>query len=271
MSGFWRSVFGMKNVADQRRVAEDAARVPLKDLPYVQESKQRLEALQHLCYRYHSTPYADQIKAVLEKTKRIHTYLLEKQKSNELEVFHLQYTDHFISTYAAIIQAHVGEQHKSRKATRAGAAVRKVASLLFRSDRKEVKAARQKNQEVSERALQDLTSARSTVPRLTLPQIAINTYTKITYLLADDPDNIKTREIGFTSSPEHKEFFLNYLTEHLGIHDLSYVGNALLYLPSGNQANMPEMTPIIHWNDTLYAVCLTHFRLYPVSRNARGI
>ncbi|MHA6247943.1 hypothetical protein ACXYMU_08420 [Pontibacter sp. CAU 1760] len=260
----------MGDAAGQRRVAEDAARVPQKDLPYVQESRQRLEALQHLCHRYHGTPYADQIKAVLEKTKRIHTYLLEKQKPSELEVFHLQYTDHFISTYTAIVQAHAGEQHKSRMAIRAGVAVRKVASLLFRSDRKEVKAARQKNQEVSEQALQDLKRARSTVPRLLLPQIAINTYTKITYLLADDPDNIKTREIGFTSAPEEKEFFLNYLTEHLGIHDLSYVGNALLYLPSVNQASLPEMTPVIHWSDTLYAVCLTHFRLYPVSRNGRG-
>ncbi len=263
MIGFLQSLFGMGETTGKRTVAGTSVDIEAKDIPYIRESKRRLTELHELVHRYKGTPHAVQLNAVYEKTKRIHTYLLHKQKGYELEMFHLQHTDHFLRTYTAIIAAQEEHRRANRRSAtaRAGAAVRRVASGLFKSDRKEVKHAQQRNQETSQRALQDLTQANGEVPKLTLPHISINTYAKIVYLQEHTPGVLSTHEIGFTSTTEEKAAFVNYVSDRLDLADISYMGNAMVYLPSHPQA---AMVPVIHWAGCPYAVSLEDERLFPV-------
>ncbi|MCJ8166184.1 hypothetical protein MKJ04_15155 [Pontibacter sp. E15-1] len=273
MIGFLRSIFGMEETAGTRTVAGSPGNPDAKDTAYLRESKRRLNELHHLVDRYKGTQHSAQLQAVYEKTKRIHTYLADKQKWYELEVFHLQHTDHFLSTYTVIMDAH--QQHRKaahRSATaRASAAVRRAASGLFRSDRKEVKAVQQTNRETSQRALRDLTEANAKVPQLTLPHISINTFAKVAYLQEGPSGTLTTHEIGFTSTTEEKTEFIAYISERLGLEHITYVGNAIAELPTQHTDQPIEMVPVIHWNGCPYAINLEDERLFPVRtyRNSR--
>lgn len=274
MSDFWRSLFGLDGETENRTVVGSPEGIDVKDVPYLRDSNKRLAALQELHHRYKGTPHAQKIRAVQEKTKDIHVYLLERKRGHELELFHLQHTDHFLNTFTVIINAHQ-QQHAQaaalrRAAARAESVFRKVTPAAFRKDRKEVKAAHQKNREISQRAFEDVADAKAEVPALAVPQISINTYAKIVYLQEDISGGLLTNEIGFTSTQEEKAAFEDYVSERLGIESMAYVGNAMVYIPSQHSAQPAEMVPVIHWNGAPYALHLEDCRLFPVSTYRKG-
>ncbi|MCX2740719.1 hypothetical protein [Pontibacter anaerobius] len=267
-----RTLFGLGGVTGNRKVVGSPESIDVKDVPYIEESNQRLAALQELYNRYKSTPYAQQLKAAYEKTKRIHTYLVARSRGQELEVFHLQHTDHFLNTFTVILHAHQQQLEQEKiPAPQKPQPVRKQDIMgrtlvigPFRSDRKEVKAARMQNRETSQRVFVDIQEANTDVPRLALPEISINTYSKIVYLREDVSDGLTTNEIGFTATPEEKETFVNYISSRLGLHDITYAGNAMVYLPTHDSNHPAEMLPVIHWHGCPYVLNMEEFRLYPV-------
>ncbi|WP_162056390.1 hypothetical protein [Pontibacter pamirensis] len=268
MTNFWRSLFGLNGAAGDRTVVGTPEGIEVKDVHYIKDSKKRLTALQELHNRYSGTLHADKIEAVYHKTKEIHSYLIDRRRVHELELFHLQHTDHFLNTFTVIIDAHQQHYAKAaalkRAAARADGIIRKVASVTFRKDRKEVKAALQANRETSERAFADLNEAKLEVPGLTIPQISINTYSKIVYLRENISGGLVSNEIGFTSSPEEKEAFIDYVSERFGIDSLAYLGNAMVFIPTHNTSPPAEMIPVIHWNGSPYALILEDCHLFPV-------
>ena len=268
MMNFLRSLFGLNGTAGDRTVVGSPAGIDVKDVHYIKNSNKRLTALQELHGRYSGTLHAEKIEAAYHKTKEIHSYLVGRKRVHELELFHLQHTDHFLNTFTVIMDAHQQQHAKAaafkRAAARADGVIRKVASATFRKDRKEVKAALQTNRETSDRAYADFIESKTAVPGLAVPQISINTYSKIVYLKESISGSLITHEIGFTSSPEEKEDFIDYVSERLGIDQITYVGNALLFIPTHNSSPPAEMVPVIHWNGSPYALTLEDCRLFPV-------
>lgn len=268
MIDFWSRLFGINKATGNRAVAGAPEEVPTKDVHIIRDSSKRLTALHDLYGKYKTTPHAQKIKTVYEKTQRIHTYLISRGRVYELELFHLQHTDHFLSTFSMILDVH---HHHVKAAgssfvSKTNAVVRKVVSASFRKERKEVKEARKLNSETSQRVYDDTKATKTVVPRLTVPQISINTYSKIVYLREDLPDTITSNEIGFTSTPEEKESFITYVSEQLGIEGISYVGNALVFIPNPHNSTPPaEMVPVIHWNGSPYVLYLETYCLFPVS------
>lgn len=266
MREFLRGLLGQRGAAGNRTVAGTPVTINVKEAAYIRDSKQRLSALRVLQGRYKNTPYAHKMQAVLEKTERIHTYLADRSRAHELELFHLQHTDHFLNTFTVILNIH--QQHAAkpmRPAIRADAMIRKMISGPFRKDRREVKEARRQNQETSRRVLADSAEAKTDVPRLAVPEISINTYTKLVYLKEDTPDSLTLHKIGFTSSPEEKELFVSYVSARLELEGIAYMGNALVYIPAHSNAQGPEMVPVIHWNGSPYVLLLEDHRLFPVN------
>lgn len=266
-----RSLFGLNGVTGNRSVVGSPDSIDANDLPYITDSKRRLAALQELHSRYKSSPHAQKLLAVYEKTRRIHRYLVNRKKGHELELFHLQHTDHFLNTFTAIINAH--QQHYEEEEVKAAPPkpIRKadmVGKTLvigpFRRDSREVKAANKLNRATSQQAFADITEANIDVPRLTLPQISINTYAKIVYLKEDVAGGLSTNEIGFTSTPEEKANFISYIAVRLGIADIAYIGNAMVYVPNHNSSHPAEVVPVVHWNGAPYALSLEDDLLFPV-------
>ncbi|MDX5423250.1 MAG: hypothetical protein LPK07_07230 [Hymenobacteraceae bacterium] len=268
-----RSLFGLKGVTGNRTVVGSPESPESKHLPYIEESTRRLQLLFELYNRYKNTPHGQQVKAVYEKTQRIHTYLAGRNRVHELEVFHLQHTDHFLSTFTAIINVHQ-QQHKApapaappppqRPAGKPEIIGRTLVIGPFRRDRKEVKAARMQNRETSQQVFVDIADTKTEIPKLAEPEIAINTYSKIVYLREDISDGLTTNEIGFTSTPEEKQTFANHIAARLGLEHVTYVGNALVYIQTHTSAHSPEMVPVIHWNGSPYVLSLEDYRLFPV-------
>lgn len=261
MIDFLCSFFRLKGASGKRKVVGGPETIQIKDLPYIKDSNKRLTALQELYNKYRSTPYAPKIKAVYDKTKRIHTYLVSRGRGHELELFHLQHTEHFLNTFSVIINVH--QQHDSTPAT-AVPGKRKVLTNPFRNERKEVAEARRQNSETSRQVLADIQETKTEVPRLALPVITLNTYSRIVYLKENTPDGITPHVIGYTSGPEEKEAFVNYVSERLGMEDITYIGNTMVYLPGQAKSHAPELVAVIHWNGTSYILGLEDDRLYPV-------
>ncbi len=264
---FVRSLFGMKETG--RRVVVGAGdELGLQEIGYIKESNRRLSQLQDLSTRYKGTPQASKMKAVYEKTRNIHTYLVAKKKTPELEVFHLKNTDHFINTFTAILDVHQKHDQLLQASTESSGTVE--ASV------QKSKAERLKRLEKAAN-LPDLVKplsqsvqfyhageAKTAVPRLYLPDISINTVEKVTYYTQGKGEELVPREIGFTSSKDQKDAFLSHITDRLGLKDASYVGNALVTIPNNNGITPTGIVPILHWEGFLYALNLNDYRLFPV-------
>ncbi|MFD2512577.1 hypothetical protein ACFSRY_01750 [Pontibacter locisalis] len=286
MIRFLKHLFGLKGVTGNRTVVGSPESIDTRDLPYIQDSQKRLTALLELYNRYKTTPHAQKIYSVYEKTKRIHAYLIARNKAHELELFHLQHTDHFLNTFTIIINAH---QHRNpqvsqyrqprswasspppppppspRPATRPEVIGRTLVFGPFRSESKEVKAVQmQQSRETGQRIFVETKHAKTNIARLTVPEVAIDTYSKIVYLKEDVSDGLTTSEIGYTSTTEEKEAFVNYVAARLGIEEVSYVGNTMTSLHNHDSSNPAEMVPVIHWNGCPYALLLEEDRLFPV-------
>ncbi|ARS35217.1 hypothetical protein [Pontibacter actiniarum] len=271
MMKFLRQIFGLNGVTGNRTVVGSPESTGARDSPYLEDSKRRLTELQELCARYKGTPYASEIKAAYDKTYRIHTYLVGRGRTHELEMFHLQHTDNFLNTFTVIINMHRQQYGQKAAATppeplaqRTEVVGRTLVLGPFRRDRKEVKAARMQNRETSQRVFVETTEAKTDVPRLSIPEISINTYSKLVYLREDLSDGLTTDEIGFTSTPEEKHVFVNYISGRLGLHGITYVGNAMVYIPDHASSQPAEMVPVIHWNGSPYILSLEDYRLFPV-------
>lgn len=261
MIGFLRSFFGLNGSSGKRMVVGHLHSLDVRDVEYVKQSTDRLHSLQLLVKRYQGTPHEAKIRQVYEKSKSIHTYLVDHNRVYELELFHLRNTDHFISTFNAIINVH--QQVPKGKAP-AGippqpASKTNSFAAFFNSTgskKKKNEPATDLVKPLRQQEKMDL----SRIPSLQVPEIALHTFEKIPYL----QEGSEIREIGFTSTPAEKQVFLQYVAARLELENLSYVGNAALQIP--NQSGTPStgLVPVVHWAGYMYALNLNDFRLFPV-------
>ncbi|WP_125047749.1 hypothetical protein [Pontibacter arcticus] len=267
MMGFLRGIFAAKREAGTRTVAGAPVTLNVQDAVYSQNSLQRLAALKELYFKYKTTPHANKINAVYEKTQHLHTYLLSRAKAHELELFHLQHTDNFLNTFSVIIDMH--RQHGKHRVARP-ALNRPPEPDPFRKGTKEAKEALQQNMEMSRTVLADAIAAKLEVPRLGVMQVSINTYCKLIYLQESMAGSVISHEIGYTSSPEEKEEFATYVSVRLGLEEVAYVGNALVSFPDSNGHQLPELAPVIQVKGCSYIFSIEKFHLFPVRTYAKN-
>lgn len=273
MKQFFRSLFGLDSAPKRMVVGSSLGNLSLeaKQLDYVKDSVARLTSLHELYKRYMGTAHENKLKAVWEKTKKIHHYLLARNRLHELELFHLQNTDHFITTFRVILDV---RQQQGRPPKEIAAMVSASAAPLEQAQRPQPARKRQNGsprpeliKPLNRKAVFFMPEeAKREAPMLSLPQVSINTYAKIPYLLEDAVPGPELLEIGHTSSPQEKEVFLRYVSRQLGIQEVSYVGNALVNIPNESGSRPTGMVPILHWGGYLYALNLNDFRLFPVSQ-----
>ncbi|WP_207434623.1 hypothetical protein [Sabulibacter ruber] len=275
MMDFVRTLFGMNNEASKREVVGSPVEFGLQDVGFIQDSNRRLTLLQDLSTRYQGTPHEPKMKTVYEKTENIHSYLVSRKKVHELEMFHLQNTDHFITTFTAILDVH----QKFHDLTHASnGTARKLEDSLQESKAAALKRL-EKAANLPELVKPVQTSvqfyhdrgAKATVPRLYVPEISINTVEKVSYYTHDKSDQLVAREVGFTSSKIEKEAFQEHICVRMGLKDVSYIGNALLTIPNNNGITPTGVVPVIHWEGCLYAINLNDYRLFPVRIFRAGI
>lgn len=269
MMKFMRSLFGGGGSSNTRRVVGRSVPVDVKNVEYLAESTARLTTLYTLYKRYKGTPHEEKLKSAHDKTKAIHEYLVSRDRVHELELFHLQNTDHFISTFTVILDVH--QQHNMTplqiaRVETAPEQVYKSTSVTEKIKKLEksvngVEMVRPINSQTAYFQKQEFNPE---IARLTVPEISINTFAKIPYNRGNAAEGASAAEIGFTSTPLEKEAFLSFVATQLGIKNLSYAGNALVSIPNSNGSNPTGLVPIIHWEGFLYALNLNDFRLFPV-------
>jgi hypothetical protein len=268
MSNWLRSLFGFGPAATTRTVIGKISDIDLKNVAYIRDSGKRLSALHQLLGRYRGSVHEPKLKAAWEKSKKIHEYLLSKNRLHELELFHLQHTDHFINAFTAIIDAHqkhTGTKNAAPKLeTLAEAAAAPPAAERNARRLKTVPVAEMVRPPARQEPLFNLSDPPAATPVLTVPAITINTFIKIPYRTEEAGNKLSETEIGCASSPYQKEEFLLYVSDHLGLSDITYVGNALVNIPNSNGSTPTGMVPIIQWQGFMYALNLNDFRLFPV-------
>ncbi|AKQ45195.1 hypothetical protein TH63_05410 [Rufibacter radiotolerans] len=271
MIDFLRSLFGGKDEAGERMVVGAPVDFGLRDVAYIKDSNLRLTQLQDLTARYHGTPHEAKLKAVYEKTRQIHAYLVSRKRVHDLEIFHLQNTDHFVSAYTAIIDVH--HRPADTEKEMAELALKGKPDRPIRLKRSEKLAALPDLVKPIQTSVQkyDSGEARAVVPRLYVPDISINTFEKITYYTEDKAGNLVPNQVGFTSSKAEKEAFQQYMAATLGLEDASYVGNTLVTIPNSNGITPTGLVPVLHWESFLYAVNLNDMRLFPVRIYRKGV
>lgn len=260
MIEFMRSLFGLGG--STRTVVGHSHSIDLKDVAYIKDSKARLTALHHLNKRYRGTTHEPKIRAVYEKTKAIHSYLVSKKRLHELELFHLQNTEHFINTYSVIMDAFEQRHDGPPGSAKGDPFFRKFATVNGKRPGEAYSQTEMVQPENRSETADTTDKDRLEVPRLSVPDILINTYTNIAY--EEAVDDLPAAEIGFTSSEPEKEMFLQHISARLGIDDISYVGNALVNIPNSNGSSPTGLVPVIHWKGYLYALNLNDYRLFPV-------
>ncbi len=263
-----RRFFGMNEATGKRTVAGRPDHIRNKDVPYIRDSNKRLAALDHLYSSYQKTTHAPKIKTVYDKTQRIHTYLVNRGRLHDLELFHVQHTDHFLNAFSVILEVHAQQHapaaHKptASEATPAG---RRVEKRPLPQDAESIIEVRKHNQETTQQLMAETTQANTKVPILTVPEISINTYSTIFYLKEDSLGKFTKAAIGYTSSAEEKAAFQQHVATQFGLEPISYIGNALVYSQAQNQsAPSAALVPILHWNGCPYALVLEEGRLFPV-------
>lgn len=264
-----RSLFGLSGSSKRRTVLGKKLSIDVKEVEYIRESNIRLNTLHDLYNRYRGTPHAQKIKLVYEKTKKIHNYLAAKNMVHELELFHIQNTEHFINTFSVIIDVHQEYHGVARPASRAEL---NNEVVLLNNDKPEKVKRKEKTPGLPEmirplnnqRKVINTEASQQNVPSLSVPEITINTFAKIPFRKEEVADGALFNEIGFTSMPQEKEDFLRSISAHLGMEGITYVGNALVNIPNSNGTNPTGMVPIISWGGFLYAVNLNDFRIFPV-------
>ena len=281
MMGFFRSLFGISRPS-QRIALGHSIPIELKDVKYIQSSKERLEALFTLHNSFKNSPYAPKVKAVYDKTKKIHTYLIARNRLQELELFHIRNTEHFISAFTAIVDAHQQQFEVEESSAEKGfpssqkpqrEAKRETLLDSFKSEKfKENwdgmlgKPENGRSQPGTGRG-RGIVEEKDAIPFLEVPTISINTFEKIPYF----PEGSSARAIGYTSTSQEKHEFQQHLIHALGIENPKYIGNAQLREATATSGYSTNLYPIIHWKGFLYAVNLGEgLRLFPVQTFKKG-
>ncbi|MHC2993334.1 hypothetical protein OB13_17765 [Pontibacter sp. HJ8] len=306
MMRFFRSFFGLERDATTRTVMAHPAGADARAVQFIRASNVRLNALHTLYERYKGTPHADKILAVFEKTKHIHNYLVTRKRVQELELFHVRNTEHFLSTFTTIINVH--QRHttdsfipaKKERKTAGPEVARpqvqvpplpprmenpgrqfetKVESVLKRIESETIKGiyTAQKVSEMVKRVANQAPVAppdvlRANVPSLTVPVIAIDTYSRVFYAIELEGAGTVSREITFTSSDQDKDTFLQHVASRVGIDkaELSFIGNAMLAIPDSKGPSPARHVPILHWRGFPYAISLMDYRLFPVRMHQKS-
>lgn len=266
MIQFLQSLVGPEKSTSTRTVVGQPGSFDLKEAEYMKASKTRLTALYHLTERYKDTHHEQKIRSVYNKTKEIHDYLVARSRMHELELFHLQHTDHFINTFTVIINVHRQNHKPAKAAPRSRVKKESFFRKLFSGKGKNL--AYDKIDMIrplsSHEGFSQSQASKSEVPGLTVPDISINTYAKIPYVKEDIAEGIPSREIAFTSTPQEKLAFLQYISERLGLENITYVGNAEVSVPNSNGTVSKGLVPLIHWQGFSYALNLNDYRIFPV-------
>ena len=306
MLNFFRSLFGFGRPSGYRTVAGAPATPATKEAAYLRNSTIRLNVLQELHSKYKFTVHAPKLEAVFEKTKAIHYYLKSKKRLHELELFHVQHTDHFISTYKTILEAHlrhspppitVSKPQQTPSPTRPKPRPQpqrqqpqpvttqfedKVEGVLRKIEAETIKGLHTAHRvtemvrRVAGQAPNWPSVPTETLPAnplaLSLPTIAIDTFSRISYVLEEGKDGKVWREIGFTGTDEEKASFVTHVADKLGIapDKLTYMGNTVLAVPGGLGRGQAMYAPVLNWNGCAYALNLQDYRLFPVRTYRRG-
>lgn len=265
-----RSLFGLNTASGKRMVAGTDESLDSQDLEYVKESNIRLALLHDLYNRYKGTSHELKFKTVYDKTKQIHTYLVSQKRVHELEVFHLQNTEHFINTFTSILNVHRHTEHSSKPLEEEEKApLQKQKSFLEEmvvEAEKKVKVASKANAKKNGSNSLSYT-AEAQLVEFALPEISIDTFSKVYYVKGYTSNGLLSGEISFTSTDKEKEAFLLHISERLGLgkNDLSYLGNTMITLPeSGGSSSQSGYVPVIHWKGFIYALHIKDYRLFPV-------
>lgn len=272
--GFLRTMFGWPS--EKRTVVNTSPSPEIKDQEHVKHAKAKLAALQDLLIRYRGTTHESSIQQVCEKTHTIQQYLLAKDRVHELALFHIQHTDHFLATFNTIKDFHENQANRPFDAAKA----KSKAEILRKINEKDRASKAREKLKVSE-FIKPLHSqgqfpqtevVRVTVPAFSLPEISINTYSMIKYLRENALNELHENEVGFTSTEEAKENFLQTICFRLGINadEVGYFGNALVKIPNEDGSEPTGYVPILHWKGLMYAVNLNDYRLFPVKMFRRS-
>ena len=267
MIQFVRSLFGWNGSAAGRTVVGPAGQAEAKDVPSIQNSQARLNALQRLHHQYKNTRHAPKLKAVYEKTKNLHAYLIAQKRVPELELFHLQNTDHFISTFTAIWAAH----QRNQENTPPPVPVSEDAQRAVKTSSTENGSPAPTDSWPRPAARASTLSAEADAAPLLITAISIDTAARLAYQRVNLTGDLISEELGYTSTDEEKETFLAFIAPRLGIYkrDLAYVGNARVYFSTGNPSQ-PTSVPVLNWKGNLYALHVTDYRLFPVRLNRKS-
>jgi hypothetical protein len=291
MIQFLRSFFGLNSTSSNRKVLGANVSFDLQEVAYIKDSNDRLTILLNLYKKYKGTLHADKIKAVYEKTRKIHEYLLSQKRIHELELFHIQHTEHFISTFALIVDIHERHKERSYKPVETEPEVIPVKEPIKKepvpivTSKKEpevqipvtiessngrgkgelfdiVEKARYKNKQADATAI-----AGAEAPMLHVPEISIDTIAKAFYFREAGPGKQIPNEISFISSPQEKEAFQAHICNHLGAKNIYYVGNGRISKLDSKNPHREEVVPIIYWSKFSYAITLHDYRMFPVKIN----
>lgn len=260
MGSLMRSLFGIGDPPEDELSEEVTEGAGAKDLEYEKASEERLRSLFQLYTQYQRTAHGQKIKAVYEKTETIHNYLVSRNRLHELELFHIQKTEHFLNTFTAILNYHLNQPVKGEVARKNGS----KAENLFRKFLNKQNKGRNKEEMIkptdSQGRLIHTENAGIETPSLSVPEIAINTFATIKYRF----DGLAEGEIGYTSTPEEKDIFLKQLSFVLRLEAISYIGNTLVTIPNNDGSHSTGLVPVIYWEGFLYVLNLNDLRLFPV-------
>jgi hypothetical protein len=267
MRKLFRSIFGLSSY--DRKVLGNPVNFDLKDIELIRNSNARITALQNLMYRYKKSIQEPKFKLVFEKTKKIHHYLLSKNRIHELELFHIQNTDHFLSTFNVIMDVHLSPKDMSAEHSRP-----EIIDIVnkARESKKFGNPSGNQNPSIGKTSpvndqYQKTENLTIEIPLLSVPDISLNTLTKVKYKRKIKTNEFEERDIGFFSNKEDKDtFLLNVATIlNIPIEDLAYVGNAMVNIHNSKNPNVSEYAPILHWKGFMYALNLIDYRLFPVT------
>lgn len=286
MIQFVRSFFGLNKSSSNRTVVGNNISFDLQQVAYIKDSTNRLAILLDLSKKYKGTTHEEKIKKVYEKTKKIHAFLVSKKRIHELEIFHIQNTDHFINTFSLIFEVY--QSHKEgafnfQEIEPEVIPVKETKEQVIETPLQKVEATNGKSKgelfDIVEKVKQRSRQAsvlyadepQAEVPNLAVPEVSINTIAKVFYYKEDTPGRQVSYEISFVSTQEEKEAFQSFVASRLGIKDIYYVGNARINLPHSKTASLKEMAPVIYWGKNLYALTLNDYRIFPVTINRKSL
>lgn len=268
MINYVRALLGLNKASHNRTIVGKQVYMDVKEAGYIKDSNTRLTHLFNLYKRYQVTLHAPEIKAVYEKTKYIHSYLVAKQSVHALELFHIQHTDHFLNTFGLIIDVHQSNDPNKHtpveNLTEAALVLKHPLHKKF-NGRAESASIPTRAKPPGQTEYFEWAEERGTkIPRVGVPEIAINPNAKILYTKAGSSFKENTNEISLHATEEEKKIFLLHLTDVLGVQNISYIGNALMNMPDSGGSCLTAYVPIISWKGNCYAFRPVDYRLFPV-------